>query len=253
MALQEATLMRWFVRGDIDGFFGLALDNLIQLLLINSLCQGVLGMDHQLVYGYILPGAALSIVIGNVFYAWQAKRLADRLGRNDVCALPYGINTPSVFVYVFAVMLPAKLAAEAALLPELLRTHGVAEASQLPAAALAQLREGAGHAAWQAGLVACLGSGVIECAGAFVADWVRKNTPRAALLSTLAGIALTFIALAFLLRAYAYPIVGLATLGVLCTAYFGRLRFRFGIPGAGETARVAAACRWVLSAHPRAG
>ncbi len=28
--------MRWMVRGDIDGFFGLALDNLVQLLLIDS-------------------------------------------------------------------------------------------------------------------------------------------------------------------------------------------------------------------------
>ena len=29
--------MRWIVRGDIDGFFGLALDNLVQLLLIDAL------------------------------------------------------------------------------------------------------------------------------------------------------------------------------------------------------------------------
>ena len=28
--------MRWFVRGDLDGFFGLALDNLVQLLLIDA-------------------------------------------------------------------------------------------------------------------------------------------------------------------------------------------------------------------------
>ena len=31
-------------RGDIDGFFGLALDNLVQLLLIDTLCRFVLGM-----------------------------------------------------------------------------------------------------------------------------------------------------------------------------------------------------------------
>ena len=33
----------WFVAGDYDGFFGLAIDNLIQFLLIIALCQGVLG------------------------------------------------------------------------------------------------------------------------------------------------------------------------------------------------------------------
>ena len=34
--------MRWFVRSDLDGFFGLALDNLVQLLLIDALCRFVL-------------------------------------------------------------------------------------------------------------------------------------------------------------------------------------------------------------------
>jgi AGZA family xanthine/uracil permease-like MFS transporter len=36
--------MPWVVRGDIDGFFGLALDNFVQLLLIASACCFVLGI-----------------------------------------------------------------------------------------------------------------------------------------------------------------------------------------------------------------
>ena len=51
--------MRPFVRGDVDGFFGLALDNLVQLLLIDALCRTVLGMPPELLYGRILPGAAV--------------------------------------------------------------------------------------------------------------------------------------------------------------------------------------------------
>ena len=66
--------MRWFVRGDVDGFFGLALDNLVQLLLIDALCRGVLGFPAELVYGRILPGAAVSLLVGNLFYARQALR-----------------------------------------------------------------------------------------------------------------------------------------------------------------------------------
>ena len=102
--------MRWLVRGDIDGFFGLALDNLVQLLVLSSLCLGVLGFPAELVFGRVLPGAAVSLLIGNLFYAWQAQQLARREQRTDVCALPYGINTVSLFAYVFLVMLPAKLA-----------------------------------------------------------------------------------------------------------------------------------------------
>ena len=130
--------MRWFVRGDVDGFFGLAIDNLVQFLLIATLCGGVLGFSPALLYGRVLPGAALSLVVGNLFYARQALKLARASGRNDVCALPYGINTVSLFAYVFLVMLPAKLAAEAA---------GADDPARI---------------AWQAGLAACLGSGLIE-------------------------------------------------------------------------------------------
>ena len=35
----------WFQKRDIDGFFGLGLDNLIQFILISALCQQVLGMS----------------------------------------------------------------------------------------------------------------------------------------------------------------------------------------------------------------
>ena len=97
--------------GDLDGFFGLALDNLIQYLLILGLGMAVLGFPVNLIVGRMLPGAALSLLVGNLFYAWQAQKLSAATGRQDVTALPYGINTPSMFAYVFLVMLPVKLMA----------------------------------------------------------------------------------------------------------------------------------------------
>jgi AGZA family xanthine/uracil permease-like MFS transporter len=35
----------WFVSGDVDGFFGLFTDNLLQLMLIIVLCTTVCGFD----------------------------------------------------------------------------------------------------------------------------------------------------------------------------------------------------------------
>src|SRR5437867_13176521 len=86
-----------FVRGDVDGFFGLAVDNLIQFLLILDLCVGMCGLEPAFVVRRILPGAAASLVLGNLFYAWQARGLARRERREDVTALPFGINTVSLF------------------------------------------------------------------------------------------------------------------------------------------------------------
>jgi adenine/guanine/hypoxanthine permease len=218
--------MRWFVRGDVDGFFGLALDNLVQLLVLSELCRTVLGFPDALVYGRILPGAAVSLLVGNLFYAWQAMRLARASGRTDVCALPYGINTVSLFAHVFLVMLPAKLAAESA---------GLADPAQV---------------AWQAGLVACFGSGAIELLGSTVSERVRRSTPRAALLSTLAGIALTFIAIGFLFRAYTRPVIGLGTLAIILLVYFGRVRFRGGLPGGLVAIALGTGFAWLTGLAP---
>lgn len=205
----SAASPRWFVRGDVDGFFGLALDNLIQVLLISSLWTQVLGFSTARLYGRILPGVAISLVAGNLFYAWQAHRLASRTGRDDVCALPYGINTVSLIGYVFLIMLPSKLAA----------LEG--------GASLAQAED----AAFAAGVVAAIGSGVLEAGGAFAVGRLRRLVPRAAMLSTLAGIAITFIAAGFLFKTFASPLVAFLPLGTVLLTYFGRVRFPAGIPG----------------------
>ena len=218
--------MKRFVRGDLDGFIGLALDNLVLLLLISALCRFVLGFPEALVLGTVLPGAAVSLLAGTLFYAWQARRLAEREGRDDVCALPFGLNTITVFSFVFLVMLPAKLAATAA---------GSADPAR---------------AAWQAGLLACFGTGVIEFAGAFVAGWVRRHTPRAALLSTLAGLALAFIALGFLMRAYAHPLIGIVTLVVVLIGYFGRVKLKGGLPVGVVVVLLGIALGWTLGLAP---
>lgn len=191
----------WWVKRDLDGFFGLFIDNLIQLMLIVTLCGGLLGFPMGLVLGTILPGAALSILVGNVAYTIQARRIARRLGRDDLTALPYGINTISLFGHVFFVMLPVVAATKDPLL------------------------------AWRVGLAACLGSGVIEIAGAFVGDWVRRVTPRAALLSALAGIAVTFISMEFVFRIFERPLLAFLPLGILLLSYCSRVRLPLGVPG----------------------
>src|SRR6478609_3321172 len=51
----------WFVRKDLDGFFGLMIDNLIQLILIVSFCRELIHLPDDYTFGRILPGAAISI------------------------------------------------------------------------------------------------------------------------------------------------------------------------------------------------
>lgn len=211
--------MRVFVARDLDGFFGLFVDNLVQLLLIiglgGALC-GMSGDSAQFLYRHILPGAAVSILIGNLVYAAQAQYLAWKEQRGDVTALPYGINTPSLLVFVFFVMEPVFKETQSAEL------------------------------AWKMGLAACFGSGLIELAGSFVGGQIRRHTPRAALLSTLAGIAIGFIAMTFALQIWTRPIIAMLPMAIVLLTYFGGVRFPLGLPGGLVAVALGTAIGWAL-------
>ena len=201
--------MKAFVKGDIDGFIALWLDNLVVAIVMVKLSLGFpLYLDPHLFYSRLMPASAVGLLIGNLYYAWQAHRLARRENRTDVCALPFGMSIILLVTFVFLVLYPAKVRALNAGLSE-------AEASM---------------AAWRAGVGAAFIMGLIECAGAFAGGWIRRLTPRAALLSTLAGIALAFLALDFFFRAYAFPVVGLTTLGLSFVFYFGRVGPHLRVP-----------------------
>ncbi|MDH4284551.1 MAG: hypothetical protein OEV35_04465, partial [Gallionellaceae bacterium] len=61
MNAKIAGQFHWWRKGDLDGFFGLFIDNLIQLILIVVLCGAILQMPPEMVFGRILPGVAVSL------------------------------------------------------------------------------------------------------------------------------------------------------------------------------------------------
>ncbi len=205
-------------KGDMDGFFGLFVDNLLQLLLIYTLCPFLCGIPAVEVTSKILPGAALSILVGNFFFAWQAWKLAKRDNRDDVTALPYGINTVSLFAYIVFIMGPIYRQTQDASL------------------------------AWKAGLFACLVSGLMEIVGAFVGDALRRYAPRAALLSSLAGIAITFISMGFVFQIFANPAVGLLPMLLILICYAGKLRLPLGLPAGFAAVILGTVLAWALRA-----
>src|SRR5580700_1060863 len=77
--------VRWFVPGDWDCFFALFFSGFPDLLLIAGLAP-LCGFPPSTVTTRILPGVALSILAGNIFYSWQAHRLTERTGREPCLA-----------------------------------------------------------------------------------------------------------------------------------------------------------------------
>jgi len=212
MGEKSGDRLPWFTSGDVDGFFGLFFSGFPDLLLIVGLAP-VCGFSAEFVAGRVLPGVALSVLIGNLFYAWQARRLAHKAGRSDVTAIPFGVNTPTIFAYVFLIMGPVYA-----------RTHDAT-------------------LAWHAGIFASLLSGVVQTAGAFGTDWLRRHTPRAALLCPLAGLALAYLCLGFVFGVFQQPAVALlhfdlypspAALGMVPGIYLPHVVNVFALFGRGE-------------------
>ncbi|MGH2942882.1 MAG: regulator, partial [Solirubrobacteraceae bacterium] len=154
-----------WTRGDLNAFFGLGINMLVNVLVLAGLAAFVVQIPADDVYQTILPALGIELLVGNIFYFYLAKRLAERQGRTDVTAMPYGPSVPHMFIVTFVVMLPTFLATKDPI------------------------------AAWAAGLAWAFIIGVIILIGAFVGPTIRRFTPRAALLGTLAGISITFISM----------------------------------------------------------
>ncbi len=192
---------RFWVPGDWNAFFGFGTNILVNVLVLTGLLRFVLKMPDSLVFGRILPATGLMLFLSTVYYAWLGYRLAKKTGRNDVCALPSGISVPHMFVVTFVVMLPI-----------LGKTGDPVQA-------------------WEAGLTWVFVQSFVLMAGGFIAPVIRKITPRAALLGSLAGISITFISMRPGLLMFETPLIGLVCFAVILANWFGGVRYYQGVPG----------------------
>src|ERR1700757_3329468 len=163
---------KFWVSGDWNALFGFGTNILVNVLVLTGLLRFVLKMPDDLVFGRILPALGLMLCLSTCYYAFLAYQLAKRTGRTDVCALPSGISVPHMFVVTFVVMLPIAL------------------------------KTGDPIKGWEAGLTWVFLQSFVLMIGGFIGPVIRRITPRAALLGTLAGVSITFISMAPALQTF---------------------------------------------------
>jgi adenine/guanine/hypoxanthine permease len=204
-----------WTRGDTNAFFGLGFNILVNVLTLTSLLIFVVQVPTSEVLGTVLPALGIALVVGNVYYTYLARRLARRENRTDVTALPYGPSVPHMFIVVFVIMLPIFLAT------------------------------GDPIRAWEAGLAWAFVIGVIVLIGAFIGPYIRRITPRAAMLGTLAGISITFISMRPAAQIWEAAWIGLPVLGIILVGFFTNLRLPGGIPVGLAALLVGTAIGWI--------
>lgn len=95
-----------FTMGDFDGFFGMLVQCIIQLMIMYQTLPIQCGMSVALITRQIIPSAAATTMLGNIFFGMQSIFLARKERRIDVTAQPHGINTVLIFAFMMLVMAP---------------------------------------------------------------------------------------------------------------------------------------------------
>ena len=186
--------------GDWNALFGFGTNILVNLLVLTGLLRYVIHMPDAIIFGRILPAVGLMLCLSTFYYAWLAYQLAKKTGRNDVCALPSGISVPHMFVVTFVIMLPISL------------------------------QTGDPIKGWEAGLAWVFIQSFVLMLGGFIAPYIRKVTPRAALLGALAGVSISFISMRPALEMFMTPVIGLVCFAIIIGSWFGGVRYFKGVP-----------------------
>jgi AGZA family xanthine/uracil permease-like MFS transporter len=221
----SATRYRWAAAGDVNAFFGLMLDNVMNLVILAGILIFVFGFPEDLVYRRMFPGTALGVMFGDLVYTWMAFRLAKKEGRSDVTAMPLGLDAPSTIGMAFTVLGPAYLAAKARM-PE----HEAA------------------ISAWQVGMACMILIGLFKVGMSFVGGAIQRTMPGAGLLGSLAGIGIALMGVLQLGDILLEPVVGMISLAIIFYALIARLRLPFNAPGVLASVVVGAGVYYLMRA-----
>jgi adenine/guanine/hypoxanthine permease len=206
---EDAGRYRWFVVGDINGFFGLMFDNLTVLSFLAGILVFAFGYPADIVYTRMFPGTAFGVLFGDLVYTWMAFRLARRTGRTDVTAMPLGLDTPSTIGIALVVLGPAFVSFKAAGMPE----------------------RDAALLTWRVGMATMVLIGLVKLGLSFAGAWVQRMVPQAGLLGSLAGVGLALIGFIPLVDVFGLPLVGMVSLGLILYNLVARIRLPRNAPG----------------------
>jgi AGZA family xanthine/uracil permease-like MFS transporter len=215
----------WTGAGDVNAFFGLMLDNIADLVLTVGLLAGVFHFPTTFALQYMVPGTAIGVLFGDAVFFILALRLAKKTGRDDVTAMPLGLDTPSTIGMALFVLGPAFLYARDSLGLE---------------------PNEAARYTWHVGICCIFISGLFKVGCAFASGAIRRIVPRAGLLGSLTAIALVLISFLPLLDVFHHPLVGLVSLAIILTTLVAQVSLPGKIPGALGALLVAGGIYYVM-------
>ncbi len=179
--------------GEVTAFLALFFDNVGTMIFFSAILIFTFNYPADIILTRMIPGTAIGIFLGDMVYTWMAIRLMKKTGRSDVTAMPLGIDTPSTIGIAYAVLGPAYVATQDAILT------------------------------WHIGMATLFMMSVVKIFASFFGNWIQRMIPTAGLLGSIAGVGLVLLGFLPLIEIFSAPLVGMTALGLIFAALFARM------------------------------
>ena len=201
-----------FKKADLDASIGVFFDGFSQVIVAIAILVGTFGLDGGTVFGTMMPGVLVSVIVLNGGLWLYYRHIAKQRGDSNLTAIPAGLQAGRMFIWLFSIMLPV------------FNSTGDA------------------FMAFKVGVLAHFIGGAVFIIGAFVVPKILKIVPAGALFGSLAGGAMAFLILQSMDGTLKMPLVGWLSLIVLFVIYLGKVNTK--LPAALIAIVVGAGIAW---------
>ena len=206
---------RWWGKGDIDASIGIFFDGFSKILTATGIMTVVFGMPAQVVIGKVVPGIGLAILLGNLWYFYEARCLAHKEKRHNVTSQPFGIGASQLSGWLYLIIGPV------------------------------YWQTGDSGLALQVGLAAAFVGGLVEVAGGFAGRWIVETIPNSALMGNMASSAMVWLSIVGLAMVFDKPVYAVLPLFIIIIDYLGKADKRFAkIPSGVIAILIGTAVAW---------
>ncbi|SCH58183.1 Permeases [uncultured Ruminococcus sp.] len=189
----ENVKIPFFKKSDLDASLGVFFDGFSKVIAAIAILTGTLQLGSDVVFGTMMPGVLVSIIVLNGGLWLYYRHIAKQRGDAGLTAIPAGIQAGRLFIWLYSIMLPVLNTTNDAML------------------------------AFQVGVFAHFIGGLVFVIGAFVVPKLLKIVPAGALFGSLAGGAMAFLVLQSMDGVLKMPLVGWIALIVLFVIYLGKV------------------------------
>lgn len=209
----EKKAIPFFKKADLDASIGVFFDGFSKVIVAIAVMAGTLGMSSSTIFGTMMPGVFLTVVIMNGGLWLYYRHIAAQRNDPDLTAVPAGLQAGRMFIWLYSIMLPVYLSTNNADL------------------------------AFKVGVLAHLLGGIVFIIGAFVVPVLLKIVPAGALFGSLAGGAMAFLILQPMNGVLNMPLVGWLSMIVLFVIYIGHVEVK--LPAALIAIVIGSAIAWI--------